>query len=456
MQRICTIILLFILALTVQGQERSYVCDSNYPFIVITHDTTTAVPTFSDEEFYRLSRGVVFRTNRAEIPADDAFLNLYREEVLPYINRNHLQLRKIFVRGAASPEGSYQNNNRLGKARSQALIDALRRDLRYQYLKADTEVSSVTEDYGYLCLLMKEAADPDYKLVQQLYDECEGDELCCKQKLMKAQGGKLWKRLLQQYFPRLRTARLVLWFSLPDEAHAPAFPIKAVEQPLVLPRQHHLAIQPCDTLPVYSIVEPRRHLLALRTNLVHDLFYMPQFGWAPSGNIQLEFYLKKGHLTYNLGFTWGNIRRWNHHEFYQVRDFQFELRRYFKPGLWHTGFYLGAVAEAIVYGIGLDAKRGWEGEGAALSLSGGYVMALNKKKNLRLEFSLAAGFLYSLFDPYVYGNPITGQEDGDYYYNYLGSATSFKKRNHRFTWLGPTNAGIQLTYDIVYHKRKNK
>ena len=49
---------------------------------------------------------------------------------------------------------------------------------------------------------------------------------------------------------------------------------------------------------------------------------------------------------------------------------------------------------------------------------------------------------------------ITGDNNKDYYYDFIGNASQFKKRNHQFFWLGPTNAGIHLTYDIIYRKRK--
>ena len=80
-------------------------------------------------------------------------------------------------------------------------------------------------------------------------------------------------------------------------------------------------------------------------------------------------------------------------------------------------------------------------------------MRLTRCGHFRLEFMAALGFLATKYDPYVWGNPITGDLDGKYYYDYQGMASKFKKRNHLFTWLGPTNVGIQLTYDIIYRKR---
>ena len=94
-----------------------------------------------------------------------------------------------------------------------------------------------------------------------------------------------------------------------------------------------------------------------------------------------------------------------------------------------------------------------EGEGGEAGLSGGYLWRLNKKGSLRLELTAALGFLLTKYDPYVYGNPITGEKDGKYYYDYHGNASRFKKRNRQFTWFGPTNLGVQITYDLVYRKK---
>lgn len=437
------------------AQKDRYAHHSDYPFIIITNDTVDQLPAFSDEEFYASSQGVIFQVNRTVIPSDDRFMQIYRDSVIPMINDSRLQLRKVFVRGAASPEGSYAGNQRLGRGRSEALLAALRRHLFYQYKETDAEISCITEDYAYLCLLMKQAADVDYDKVQRIYDECGGDELSCKRRLMA--DGPLWHRLLKDYFPQLRAARLILWFSEPDEQHAavPKMPKSTWQLPnldqrlsVALPEMAPLAVTPV------AANRTRRHMIAVRTNLLHDFFYMPGVGWSPSPNLQFEYYPLKGHLTYNIGMTWGTHRKWNSQEFFQIRDFQAEVRRYFRGGGVFMGAYLGAFIEGNVYGIGLDKKKGWEGEGGGAGLSLGYVMPLNRKKSLRLELMVAAGVYLTYYDPYVYGNPITGTENGKYYYNYLGTASKFKKRNHSTLWIGPLNLGVQLTYDIIYRKRK--
>ena len=193
MNRILTIILfaLFLTALHCQAQDNAYRHDAEYPFIIISSENLNQAPQISDETFYTVSTGVIFEVSKTDIRPDDPFFKLYQDEILPYVNQQHLQLRKVFIRGAASPEGSYANNRRLGQARSQALLNALRSQLRNQYIETDSEVSSVTEDYGYLCQLMKDANDADYATVQKIYDNCQGNEPRIKQQLMAVQGGRL-------------------------------------------------------------------------------------------------------------------------------------------------------------------------------------------------------------------------------------------------------------------------
>jgi hypothetical protein len=199
--------------------------------------------------------------------------------------------------------------------------------------------------------------------------------------------------------------------------------------------------------------EERLPLIAVRTNLVHDFFYMPNFGFASSPNLQLEYFPLRGHYTFNLGFTFSNHRHWNNYKFFQIRDLQLEVRRYFKEGHPYRGGFLGVYAHGFAYGIGFNENKGWEGEGGGAGISGGYTLKLNRRGNFRLELTAAVGFFLTKYDPYVYGNPQTGTKDGKYYYDYMGKKSQFKKRNQQFTWLGPTNLGIQLTYDLIYRKK---
>lgn len=216
---------------------------------------------------------------------------------------------------------------------------------------------------------------------------------------------------------------------------------------------------PTEVLPTpQRPLEPieRRHMLALSSNVLYDAFYMPQYGMAPMPNINAEFFPRRGNFTFRFQFLFPYYHRWSSHKFFQIRDYHLEARYYFRPGWYHTGWYLGAYANVNKYGIGLSATKGWEGEGWGAALKVGYVMRLGRSKRWRVDFHLAAGGYVTRYDPYVYGNPITGEYDGDYYYDWAGGSQDFHRRNHRFSWLGPTEAGITISYDLLFWRRCRK
>lgn len=443
---------------TLPGNNGNYEVLKDYPFVIISDYDVQEAPVITDSLFNTISYGVTFVVNKTDLNPKSDFFTVYNN-LLPILKREGYTLRKLYVRGAASPDGPYANNQRLGRERTANLQKFIEESLKTKEDYSSNTISAdhVAEDYGYLVTLMKDAGDKDYERVLKVYQNCNKDEKACKTALMRMDQGRLWKRLFQEYFPKLRSARIIMWLVKP----AP------IPEPEIVPEPEPVIVdtvviepEPVDTPQVtIPLPEPeyeRRHLIAVRTNLLHDFFYMPNFGWAYSPNIQLEYYPKDGHYTYNAGLTWGTNRRWNSYQFWQIRDIQLELRRYFKGHGDFTGLYAGVYAHGGKYGIGLTKEKGWQGEYGGAGLSLGYVLPLTKKGNFRLELMLSAGMIISPYDPYVYGNPITKNEDGLYYYNYYGSANAFKKRNHMFNWFGPTNAGIQLTYDIIYRKKHLK
>ena len=436
-------------ALAQKLDTRLYKQLADYPFVFVSDSLVSTPPVISDSLFDMIARGVRFKVNRTELPTNDPFISLYNDSLVPWLKEHNLILREVFVKGAASPEGPYDNNLRLSRERTNRLIEFLSSNINQPIAHRPINSKFVTEDYAYLVKLMELADDAEYQQVKRIWDSCNGDERLCKSKLMALSGGTTWKRLLQVYFPTLRQSRMVLWYMI----NPGYMPIPQCNSVL---RADMLAVPGID-LPLSSdsMSAPafkRRHLIAIRTNLLHDFLYVPQFGFAPGGNIQLEYYPLSGHYTFNAGFTFTNHRHWETHKFMQIRDAQLELRRYFKGQGQFIGTYLSAYAEGMVYGIGFSETKGWEGEGGGAGLGLGHTFKLNKRGSLRMELSANFGFFLTRYDPYVWGNG--NVIDGKYYYDYHGSISDFKKRNHQFLWFGPTNAGIHLTYDIIYRKKK--
>ncbi len=402
----------------------------------------------SDSDFFDNSARMGFRVSkwgRADILAFPADFN---EVVVPRLLNDGYRLVKVMLRGAASPEGTTQFNRFLGQHRAATLLDYLGEELQQSVSEDMLCQANDIEDYQSLLIMMQRAGDTDYGRVSRMWLDSNGNQSAFKQQLRTIDGGRVWNRLLHDYFPQLRQARFILWFA-PRQAVQPV----PVEVPQVV-----FEPTPIVPQPIHEVLMPqryeRRHLIAARTNLFHDFLYVPQFGWAPGFNLQLEYYPLRGHFTYNIGFTFTNHRHWSDYKFFQIRDLQLEVRRYFKGGGRFIGPYLAAYAEGTVFGIGFSNTKGWEGAGGGAGVTAGLTWRLNRKGSLRMEASVSLGFFYARHDPYIYNHPYVGYDDGKYYYDYYGNAQNFKKRNHQFTWFGPTNAGLHITYDIIYRKKK--
>ena len=229
------------------------------------------------------------------------------------------------------------------------------------------------------------------------------------------------------------------------------------------------AVLPVDTAVLSDvIIEPRRELLSVKTNLLFYGLYLPGYDrWCPIPNIALEYYPKHGHFTFGASFDCPWWQDYDAHKYFQVRNYQIESRYYLRSGgigsnppgegAAFQGWYVQAYAHMGLYGICFDADRGWEGEGAGGGLGVGYVLPLSKDGHWRLEFGLQAGYFRSKYDPYKYENPIDpSYRDDLYYYKWTLSPDLFKKRQYRFNWFGPTRIGVTLSYDLLYRRNHKK
>ena len=477
-----SVILLMLMASSVQARQLMSVehmdsAYSAYPYVrfVEVGDKFS----MSDEDFFDIAGKVVFPVSQYRLNPSDPFLRELDQVVLPDINRDSLQLVQMIIRGAASPEGPTQVNEKLGTKRAEALFDYVKSRL-YFPVRGDKFVFDVDiEDYSTLCLLMKRANDPDYEFVKSLVDRCQADGQMAqvKQQLQTARKGQLWRRLLKVYFPDLRAARIVLVFRryVPEEPVVVEEPaLEPVVEP-VIPEPEPLAIDtvvpPIEVPVVVSEPEwiPRREFLSVKTNMLFYAVYMPGYNrWCPIPNVAVEYYPKKGHFTFgaSLDFPWW--QDYKAHKYFQIRNYQLDARYYLKASRSvsdlrdyrapaFSGFFAQAYANIGLFGICFDADRGWVGEGIGGGVGAGYVMPVSKNGHWRLEFGLQVGFFHCKYDPYQYENPVDpNYHDGLYYYKWTQSPSLFKKRQYRYTWLGPTRIGVTLTYDLLYRRISKK
>ena len=424
----------------------------------------------ADSIFIQNSRPIKFVVNRISISDQDR--EWITDVLIPELQR--LGDRGIvFGRAAASPEGPYDNNRRLANQR-RASVDALLRS--YGIGTDHIQYDVVAEDYDLLYTMMMLKHDAKFHDVDSLITLYANDTQRLKAAMKRHDGGKLWRYLLKEYFPKLRAVRIIVvdkrLANIDSNDMAPR-PIAATIPATVA--DCHLRIQNADITPAHIIPAttpasalPRREVLSVKSNVLFDFAYMPGYDrFCPIPNVALEYYPLHGHFTYGASFDCPWWQHYDEHKYFQVRNYQLHTRYYLrsgdirkrKPGegAAFRGLYLSLYAHAYLYNICFDEKRGWEGEGWGAGFGIGYVVPLGRSGHWKLEFGLQAGYLSTNYDPYQWKCPVDPDTDKEqYYYKWYGNANDFQKRQHRFSWLGPTRVEITLSYDLLYRRNNKK
>lgn len=465
--------MVFSICTIAQNTSLDYDAILNTSFVRFVEDDQIAP--ISAEDFLDQAGSVVFPVNDYHLPPDAPLLKQLEDYILPFINRSGYELLRMYIRGAASPEGSYENNKMLGSKRVESLVNFVKSRVAFPVKDERFNLDVEYEDYRSLAIFLSRAHDKDAQYVQGLCDKYLPENRIAelKAELKAAQGGRLWQRLVKTYFPKLRVVRLILFFrkAQPIAAKPGAGSLDLSKEPVI--EEKPVIVEPVVE-PVVEPSEPqqqilpRRELLSVKTNLLFDVAYVPGYNrWCPIPNIAVEYYPKSGHFTFGASFDFPWWQDYDAHKYFQIRNYQLETRYYLRrgdlennppgEGAAFRGLYLQGYGNLGLFGICFDADRGWVGEGFGAGLGVGYVTQLSKKGHWRLEFGLQAGFFRCKYDPYQYENPVDPTyRDHLYYYKWSQDPELFKKRQYRYTWLGPTRIGVTLTYDLLYRRINKK
>ena len=380
----------------------------------------------------------------------------------------------IIGRASASPEGSLQINTQLANARK-ASMNALLSSYGINTNLIRYDVAPM--DFPLMRALMKLRKDDYLPVVDSLMSQYAADVMLLKEAMIRQDRGKLWQHLYHNYFPSLRSVRIMA-IKRAEKEEDKREEIERKENERKENEIEKVEIEKIEKIEEIEKTEKiekeetegddRRELMGVKTNLLFDLAYMLGYNrFCPIPNVAIEFYPLRGHFTYGASFDTPWWKHYSKHKYFQLRNYQVHTRYYLrrgdieerKPGegAAFKGFFFSAYAHAYLYNICFDEKRGWEGEGWGAGLGVGYVMPIDRKEHWRLEFGLQAGFLNTRYDPYQWRCPVDGDKDRQvYYYKWYGDAKDFKKRQYRYTWLGPTRLEVSLSYDILYRKSKRK
>lgn len=289
----------------------------------------------ADSIFIQNSRPIKFVVNRINISDQDR--KWITDVLIPELQR--LGDRGIvFGRAAASPEGPYDNNRRLANQR-RASVDALLRS--YGIGTDHIQYDVVAEDYDLLYTMMMLKHDAKFHDVDSLITLYADDTQRLKAAMKQHDGGKLWRYLLKEYFPKLRAVRIIVvdkrLANIDSNDLAPR-PIAATIPATVA--DCHLRIQNADITPAYIIPAttpastlPRREVLSVKTNVLFDFAYMPGYDrFCPIPNVALEYYPLHGHFTYGASFDCPWWQHYDEHKYFQVRNYQLHTRYYLRSG----------------------------------------------------------------------------------------------------------------------------
>ena len=209
-------------------------------------------------------------------------------------------------------------------------------------------------------------------------------------------------------------------------------------------------IGPCVDGPLQPVTDrkPRRPIIGISTNLPYDITYIPLYGITSVPSLSVEYYPARGKYSFGADLDYSHWLHPDTHRYNQIHNLTPWGRRYFtRDDDRFRGAYLLANVNAVEYGLGFNANKGYEGEGLGIGAGAGWKVYIGQRFYLDMGGTL--GLLYSRYDPYTWGGDGTGR----YYYDYTGDPASFVTRRKRLVWFGPTRVFISVGFDFYGNKR---
>ena len=293
----------------------------------------------------------------------------------------NMQIRHIYLKGYASPEGSYKHNDFLSRGR----VEALRQYLADNYNVDSALISTENEpeDWEGLRDYVLKSNLADRKKILSIIDAPGNPDK--KLKLIVQQHPEAYKQLLKVVFPLLRHTDYRIDYTLTKGQDS-----KYTEIATDTAYIYSMSIANEPITPAFN-AEPRRFspLLALKTNMLYDLALAP--------NIEVEFPLSRAARWSVMAEYTNPWWRWKKLDFsYQIQEGGLELRHWFSPSCAEgrpclSGHFWGVYGAALKYDLEYD-QTGNQGEIFSAGFTYGYSWPLSTHWNLELSASLGAAF----------------------------------------------------------------
>ena len=462
-------------ALKVQAKAMNVDTQNSSGFIVSLPADSAWKP-LTDEQLWQRAAVVKFPVGSAYIPySDPGFRRVVK--AVESIKDSCVVSRLLVIRGSASPEGGYQNNSRLAHLRARALVKVLSKYISLP--DSLVEERYITEDYQGLKRLLADKPNNYSRQVSDIIDRYQGDVAKTKQALQRLDGGKVWRQLLRDYFPDLRASRIVLFVSKKNAPLGVPADLQSDGKQRASENVDTTLVSSVDTADCKSAeppsgqdslqaaVTPSGHPgLNIKTNVLYDFaLFIPQYGYAPTPNLSIEYLPKSGHITPVVELTWSPWRSDSRSKTWIIHNLLLEGRYYFRSEerrvkseesdgkqrtTNYTGHYIAIYANTGAYDIQFCGTKGWLSDkwskNYGFGLGWGYVKRFTDTSRWKWEVNAALGYLHSSYDGY---HDAEGwAEPGNTYYNWHENPLDYRRYKNHLNYWGLTRLGFSISYDL--------
>ncbi len=404
-------------------------------------------------------------------------------ELADVLRDKDMKLLRVYVCGSASPDGLWQDNVNLSRARTSAAA----RYLRY--------VTGVPADK-----IHQESLNEDW---DRLYELVEASDIICrdevldiiltkswgerKQALQKLAGGKVWRILLDDFFPELRCVRIAIYcewdpskpylesidyedVSMEDSEECGTDRIhilKSRTEPVLKPARDTVYIKDTIYYMKETVYMPHDYgsrayrdpymkrerplhdtpwMMGVKTNIIGDALVVPTFGAEIQIAEKLSFDIQGFMTNFNAFNSFDNTAN--------VYGFSPEIRYWPSGRTMRKGQFVGLHARCAWYTLqwkdGLLYQNGpenmWEGNyhnagnstpAWSLGFTYGYSLGFGRKGHWGVEFLLGIGYAN-------YRQNIATFNNG------IWELVEHQDKHH----FGITRAGVNLTYRFSLRKVK--
>ncbi len=353
-------------------------------------------------------------------------------EAVKNLSSEESNIRTIVIEGAASPVGNEEYNNRLALRRAELLRDVVAKMEGGDKLRI--YVISAGEDWHtFKSYIEKNYHEPNRDLVLAiLRSDATNDEK--ERQLQQLDTGKTWRVLVRDFMATARNAAMIHIVEIADLApKSPSLELRPIVEPI-----GNLRIEqeerPHEPTPLPEQVPVlRKPVVAVRTNLL-----------VPALNVGVEV---------PIGTHWSVGADYYFPWIWPKRDNKncFELLAWGVEGRYWFGHNRTVLDRLQGHSVGVygymgyyDFERnyhGHQGEFMNVGVDYTYAMAVGKRKQIHLEFSLGFGYIYSQARKYTV---IEAQ----------GPLIS-DKITKKVGFFGPTKANVSLVVPIFQKVKPN-